>query len=55
MFDAARTISPASDDEIARHEVSEDGVMWRDYDPVRDRERALLHKRIVFATPPAND
>lgn len=54
MFDAARHISLASDDEIARHEVSEDGEMWRDYDPVRDEGR-LLHKRIVFAPLPAND
>jgi len=36
--------------EIARHEVSEDGVNWRPYDPERDRGR-LLHKRIEFAAP----
>ena len=34
--------------EIARHEVSEDGLNWRPYDPERDHG-ALLHKRIEFA------
>ena len=36
--------------EIASHEVSEDGVNWRPYDPARDGD-ALLHSRIVFADP----
>jgi len=34
--------------DIARYEVSEDGVIWRPYDPERDRNQ-LLHKRIEFA------
>jgi len=40
----------SGDAEIARHEVSEDGVNWRPYDPERDRGQ-LLHKRIEFAAP----
>jgi hypothetical protein len=40
----------SADVEIARHEVSEDGVHWRPYDPERDRGQ-LLHKRIEFAPP----
>ena len=39
---------PAYDQDIARYEVSEDGVTWRPYDPRRDRDRPL-HKRIEFA------
>lgn len=39
---------PHADDEIARHEVSEDGVNWRAFDPQRDAGR-VLHKRIEFA------
>jgi hypothetical protein len=54
MFDACRSHTPSDDAEIARHEVSEDGVMWRDYDPARDEGRNL-HTRIVFAPPPANN
>lgn len=38
-----------NDPEIARYEVSRDGVLWRDYDPLRDDGVPLLHKRIVFA------
>jgi hypothetical protein len=34
--------------EIARHEVSEDGLTWRPFDPQRDSQR-VLHKRIEFA------
>lgn len=38
------------DPEIARYDVSEDGVTWRPYDPARDTSE-LLHTRIVFADP----
>lgn len=41
------------DADIARWEVSEDGVNWRLYDPKRDTD-PLLHKRIEFA-PPAEE
>lgn len=47
MFDCT---DPASDPDIARHEVSDDGVTWRPYDPARDTSE-LLHTRIVFAEP----
>lgn len=40
-----------TDDEIAKHEVSEDGVTWRAFDPMRDEGRNL-HKRIEFAQLP---
>jgi hypothetical protein len=45
---------PTRDDaaDIARHEVSEDGVNWRPYDPLRDAGRTLLHQRIEFAPLP---
>lgn len=46
MFDAS--ICTIDDVEIARHEVSEDGIHWRPYDPENDRY-ATLHKRIEFA------
>ncbi|MBC7770389.1 MAG: hypothetical protein H7124_16535 [Phycisphaerales bacterium] len=46
--DLSPAAANASDPEIARHEVSEDGVNWRPYDPQRDRNQ-LLHKRIEFA------
>lgn len=49
MFDCTDTTSP-QDAEIARREVSEDGVIWRPYDPARDTSE-LLHTRIVFAEP----
>ena len=49
MFDCT-DISATYDSEIARHEVSEDGVSWRPYDPARDVSE-LLHTRIVFADP----
>lgn len=49
MLDRAET---ADDAEIARYEVSRDGVLWRDYDPARDQDVPLLHKRIVFAPLP---
>jgi hypothetical protein len=39
------------DDDIARHEVSEDGVHWRPFDPATDRAKTL-HRRIVFAALP---
>lgn len=42
--DAALTADP----EIARYQVSEDGVTWRAYDPLRD-EGQRLHRRIEFA------
>ena len=42
-----------SDPDIARWEVSEDGVHWRPYNPTRDTS-PLLHKRIEFA-PPRDD
>lgn len=54
MFEASHDIAPASDAEIALHEVSEDGVSWRPFDPKRDGGQNL-HKRIHFAPPPAND
>lgn len=50
MYEAS-DLPPEQDDEIARHEVSEDGLTWRPYDPRRDNGRALLHQRIVFAPP----
>ncbi len=43
----------SSDDEIAKLEVSEDGTLWRPYDPETDRNKPL-HRRMEFA-PPAND
>jgi hypothetical protein len=46
MFEAL----PANDPDIDRHEVSEDGVMWRPFDPERDSGRTL-HRRIVFSAP----
>jgi hypothetical protein len=50
MFEPSASISDDAADEIARHEVSEDGVTWRPYDRALDDGR-LLHTRIVFATP----
>jgi hypothetical protein len=48
MFEA-ESLSPEQEEPgIARHEVSEDGVNWRPYDPARDRGRTL-HRRIEFA------
>ncbi len=49
MFDAA-LINTQDDPDIARHEVSEDGVAWRPYDPARDYG-LNLHRRIEFAPP----
>jgi hypothetical protein len=49
MFDHTDTNSTA-DIDISRHEVSEDGVTWRPYDPARDSSE-LLHTRIVFGDP----
>lgn len=49
MFNSTDTNSAAGAD-ISRHEVSEDGVTWRPYDPQRDSGE-LLHTRIVFAEP----
>lgn len=46
-------LATTHDADIARWEVSEDGVNWRPYDPKRDTD-PLLHKRIEFA-PPAED
>lgn len=46
MFEAPA--SRTEDSDIARHDVSEDGVHWRPYDPQRDRGRTL-HRRIEFA------
>ena len=54
MFEAPASIRDDSGDEIARHEVSEDGVTWRPYDPARDNACPLLHKRIEFAAPAQN-
>lgn len=48
MFDC--TDLHTADSEIACHQVSEDGVTWRPYDPQRDNS-GLLHTRIVFADP----
>jgi hypothetical protein len=44
MFEAL----PDHDPDIASHEVSEDGVMWRPFDPERDVGKTL-HRRIKFA------
>lgn len=52
MYDAAHDIQ--DDPEIARYEVSRDGILWRDYDPARDEGQPVLHRRIVFA-PPADE
>jgi hypothetical protein len=51
MFDCT---DPAAtfDAEIARYEVSADGVTWRPYDPKNDTS-GLLHTRITFADPQA--
>ena len=49
MFHHTDTTSVV-DADISRHEVSEDGVTWRPYDPQRDSSE-LLHTRIVFAEP----
>lgn len=43
-------LSPIDDPDIARHEVSEDGVVWRPFDPQRDAGKTL-HRRIEFAPP----
>lgn len=43
--------SDTPDADIARYEVSEDGVTWRPYDPTRDTDERL-HTRIFFAPPP---
>ncbi len=47
MFEAIQTHDDAV--EIARHEVSDDGVTWRPYDPAQDNTRPILHQRIEFA------
>ena len=46
MFDC----TDVTEAEIERHEVSDDGVNWRPYDPARDTSE-LLHKRMFFADP----
>ena len=46
----ARDGRTEKDAEIARWEVSDDGVHWRPYNPARDTG-PLLHKRIEFAPP----
>lgn len=46
-------LKDTDDVEIARHEVSEDGVIWRPYDPQNDND-GPLHTRIEFA-PPTGD
>jgi hypothetical protein len=53
MFEHAPAPEAINAAEIARYEVSEDGRVWRSYDPARDDGR-LLHKRIEFA-PPADE
>ena len=50
MFEPSASPSDDATVEIARHEISEDGVTWRPYDPALDDGR-LLHKRIIFAAP----
>jgi len=50
MFDCAIPATTSADVEIAQYDVSEDGVTWRPYDPVRD-QGAFLHTRITFASP----
>ena len=45
--------TPECDPDIARYEVSDDGVTWRPYDPARD-DGQPLHRRIEFA-PPTED
>lgn len=47
------TASPSTDPDLARYDVSEDGVNWRPYDPANDHGQQL-HRRIEFA-PPADD
>lgn len=46
MFDC----TDLADAEIERHEVSDDGMNWRPYDPSRDTSE-LLHTRMFFADP----
>lgn len=53
MFEASINHDPGA--EIARHEVSEDGVNWRPYDSARDNRCAILHQRIEFAAPANNN
>ena len=48
MFEPSASPLDDTTVEIARYEVSEDGVTWRPYDRALDDGR-LLHKRIVFA------
>jgi hypothetical protein len=47
-------MSPESDDDILRHEISEDGVHWRPYDPRVDPDSGV-HRRIEFAPPAGKD
>jgi hypothetical protein len=54
MLDEANTKTLQWDPDIARYEVSEDGVSWRPYDPGRD-DGQPLHRRIEFAPPAADD
>jgi len=48
MLDQDAATAYVSDPEIARYQVSEDGVNWRPFDPARDSGQ-LLHRRIEFA------
>lgn len=48
MLDANSQPSGSDPGGIAKYEVSEDGVNWRPYDPLSDRDR-VLHTRIEFA------
>ena len=50
MYAAALQTDSYADPDIARHDVSEDGITWRPYDPELDRWRSL-HQRIEFAAP----
>jgi hypothetical protein len=46
--------SPHDDQDIARHEVSEDGIKWRPFDPKLDYG-PVLHRRIEFRAPRETD
>lgn len=48
MFEARHELTDAEPAGIAKYEVSEDGVHWRPFDPLADRNRTL-HTRIEFA------
>jgi hypothetical protein len=53
MSEALSYTLDQNDADIAAYDVSEDGVTWRPFDPVHDRDR-MIHRRIEFA-PPAEE